>query len=681
MSEAGDAPMEEADDPTEGGCTARFVYPPCTTWPGLARVKAMVAERDRDGTLAALDATIRREARERNPPAAAAASMEVVVGDADGTCALHWEGTHLAQLNDALLCQILGPPQLLWALAQAQFVYIPHRPLSEGEEEEDEPMGDDTLADSGDRFEAQTAYDYRVGYGQRYFTPERSDGLRLTKQRKSGGRLSIHGLKRTACDRTMPPHGTPEYARWIRNLGKTANKSMTGGLCYSLAPYSFRIYRSVASPYLGDRRRYPDQISRKRQQGIMTKAWPRHRQLRKLSRYLNQVAELANARIALGVSRLLLWFSDLLLSSYGMHARFYLLPKRFPGSNMSMRQLCSADTYDYVTGGDRSAWCKDWEKRGEWPKKWPLVAMLRFERLGFSFELPQQRYLGYNRAGEKPFPGIPAIGTSYPAEMWALIKAAGRRAATTDVYDATHAAALEYRRRKHWGNRRNEQEWVRALLGILTEPPAPPPDDVPPPSAPPSPPASEAGDVEVEDEAETDARETESGTQPTVGTSGSVGATLSGADPPLVLVRAVEAGPSGLLRYFAPINATGAAPTGPPKDAPMVAEAEEEGPTPPLLWLDDECLRHVFEHLPCAELPLKLACRAMRAAHPEPTRTAVVELVKSLPLFEWAAVSGMHVAHADARAARNHELKLKRKLKRDAVATAAGCVGIKRRHE
>ena len=39
----------------------------------------------------------------------------------------------------------------------------------------------------------------------------------------------------------------------------------------------------------------------------------------------------------------------------------------------------------------------------------------------------------------------------------------------------------------------------------------------------------------------------------------------------------------------------------------MVAEAEEEGPTPPLLWLDDECLRHVFEHLPCAELPLKLA--------------------------------------------------------------------------
>ena len=59
----------------------------------------------------------------------------------------------------------------------------------------------------------------------------------------------------------------------------------------------------------------------------------------------------------------------------------------------------------------------------------------------------------------------------------------------------------------------------------------------------------------------------------------------------------------------------------------------------PLLWLDNDALRELFQHV---ELPfaLKLTCRALRAAAPKRTENVKSKVVASIKLLQWARANG-----------------------------------------
>lgn len=127
-------------------------------------------------------------------------------------------------------------------------------------------------------------------------------------------------------------------------------------------------------------------------------------------------------------------FSDVLLLSRGMDALPCLLHRR---------HVDYAEIADSCGGGSCTY---DWEKRSKWPGRY----LVKLERLGFSFELPQHRYLGdtgtyYNTDA---FSGI---------DMRAVHKAEGR-ARTTDLLDAGDIASLFHKRAEEWG-RTYAQSW------------------------------------------------------------------------------------------------------------------------------------------------------------------------------------------------------------------------------
>lgn len=128
------------------------------------------------------------------------------------------------------------------------------------------------------------------------------------------------------------------------------------------------------------------------------------------------------------------WFSDVLMLSRGMDALPCLLHRR---------HVDYAEIADSCGGGSRTY---DWEKRSKWPGR----DLVRLERLGFSFELPQHRYLGdtgtyYNTDA---FSGI---------DMRGIYKTEGR-ARTTDLLDAGDIAILFHNRAVEWG-RTYAQSW------------------------------------------------------------------------------------------------------------------------------------------------------------------------------------------------------------------------------
>ncbi len=127
------------------------------------------------------------------------------------------------------------------------------------------------------------------------------------------------------------------------------------------------------------------------------------------------------------------WFSDVLLLSRGMDA----LPRI-----LHRRHVDYAEIGDSCGGGSH---IYDRENRSKWPSR-----AVRLERLGFSFELPQHRYLGdrgtyYNTDA---FSGI---------DMRAVHKAEGR-AHTTDLLDAHGLHNLFCKRYEEWG-RTYAQSW------------------------------------------------------------------------------------------------------------------------------------------------------------------------------------------------------------------------------
>jgi hypothetical protein len=128
------------------------------------------------------------------------------------------------------------------------------------------------------------------------------------------------------------------------------------------------------------------------------------------------------------------WFLDVLMLSRGMDALPCLLHRR---------HVDYAEIADSCGGGSRTY---DWEKRSKWPGR----DLVKLERLGFSFELPQHRYLGdtgtyYNTDA---FSGI---------DMRGIYKTEGR-ARTTDLLDAGDIAILFHNRAVEWG-RTYAQSW------------------------------------------------------------------------------------------------------------------------------------------------------------------------------------------------------------------------------
>ena len=138
--------------------------------------------------------------------------------------------------------------------------------------------------------------------------------------------------------------------------------------------------------------------------------------------------------------RNVLWFSDVLLHTQSLHSPFRL------------KLDCSID-YSQVPNSCGGGYHEyDWEDRS----KWPSAAANTWERLGFSFELPQQRFLG--SYGQE---------TLYDNHMRELYKAEGR-AATTDMLDMRGGSKLEplgYRRFVEWGLTFEQSNYARALRG------------------------------------------------------------------------------------------------------------------------------------------------------------------------------------------------------------------------
>jgi len=228
----------------------------------------------------------------------------------------------------------------------------------------------------------------------------------------------------------MPTNGTSAHTAWRKKLQKRGKRLMPD-LTNELAPFSRRTFESIASPL-----RYPkipneQQLPNWAYKKLVTKTF-RSKPLRKLSAYLNDVAQLNNASIGFEASCNLLWFSDLLLSAYGMHAPFYLLPKSYPMRHMTRQH--ALENVLYISDRPRHLGAEfNWEDRSTWPKE-----TTRMERLGFSFELPPRRKFGF------------LTTTTYPAEVRALWEAT-RSARTMDLLDGRDAKHIEAMRQHVWG--------------------------------------------------------------------------------------------------------------------------------------------------------------------------------------------------------------------------------------
>mmetsp|Transcript_14711 Transcript_14711/g.36535 ORF Transcript_14711/g.36535 Transcript_14711/m.36535 type:complete len:486 (+) Transcript_14711:762-2219(+) len=381
-----------------------------------------------------------------------------VVGDADYTLAVHWEGTYLSWLPDGLLTKITGPSQLQWALAKAHFRFVPPRPPQSNVQEGEGPT------DPGDRFEALVPYNHKVRYEQRYFEPERSRGLQTTKQIVSGRSLRNHVARRRQLRHVrvhdMPANGTPERKAWLKKLQKRSTR-ITPDMCNYMAPFSRVTFASLASGLPGSGKRPSAKACKK----IVTKkANAKRSRMRKLSAYLNDVAQLTNARLGFETSCFLLWFSDILLSAYGMQARFFLFPKYYP--DWELTETSVTEIYAYIRTRRSGPKTYDWEDRSTWPS-----CAVRWERLGCSYELPQQRYLGFT-------PGSPEAGrlqgTCYRPKVRALYFAT-RRARTTDFLDGRHGYDAVRHALANWGKSLHdrhapEARKARERLGIERRP-------------------------------------------------------------------------------------------------------------------------------------------------------------------------------------------------------------------
>jgi len=136
------------------------------------------------------------------------------------------------------------------------------------------------------------------------------------------------------------------------------------------------------------------------------------------------------------------WFSDALLRSRCMDA----LPRLYPYYRINYARIPDA-----CGGGERAY---DWADRAKWPSA--RLGAVWMERLGLSFELPQQRWLGAD--GHR---------TQYGAEMHAL-RAAEGRARTTDLLDALEAYQLRSAARREWGRTYADAFQSRRAPGTLS---------------------------------------------------------------------------------------------------------------------------------------------------------------------------------------------------------------------
>jgi len=136
-----------------------------------------------------------------------------------------------------------------------------------------------------------------------------------------------------------------------------------------------------------------------------------------------------------------LWFSDVLLNARGMHVPFRLLSKP---------HYQRVDIESVPRDGGPVVYDNCWEDRSKWPQNTTRL----WERLGFSFEKPQQRYLGEE--------GVP---TTYYQGHKRHLYDASRRAATTDLRDGVEGKVLWQKARIEWGTKFTDSSYARAARG------------------------------------------------------------------------------------------------------------------------------------------------------------------------------------------------------------------------